>query len=112
MRCLPALRLQVTSTVKFLMQREDLIATIHEFGLSDFENEIVAVSRPCLSITTTLASTPVTAERTKIGCDPDLPLAFVWPLASKEIPMLFLARLGEADMRRIHPHLAGNHLLL
>lgn len=94
------------------MNREHLISTIHELGLAAFKDEILRVSRPCLSITTSLAASPIPATESKIGGAPDLPPGVAWPIAEDDgTPMLFLARIVGRDLARIHPHLAEQDLL-
>ena len=93
------------------MQRELLISKIQELGLSDFEDEILGVGRPCLSITTSPATRPISRTESKIGGMPELPPTAPWPQSEQGIPMLFLARIVGKDLARVHPHLAGCHLL-
>ena len=93
------------------MQRELLIAKINELGLSDFQDEILAAARPCLIITTSRADSPISPVDSKIGGIPELPLNVPWPTSEGGIPRLFLARIAGSDLSRIHPHLAGRHLL-
>lgn len=93
------------------MQRDLLISKIREFGLSAFENEILGVARPCLSITTSPATSPISPTDSKIGGTPELPPTDPWPLSPQGTPMLFLARIVGRDLARVHPHLASCHLL-
>lgn len=93
------------------MQCVHLIDKIRELGLSDFEHEILAAGRPCLSITTSQGNAPIPATHSKIGGRPELPANFPWPRSQQGPPMLFLARIVGTDLGRIHPHLADSHLL-
>lgn len=93
------------------MNREELIAKIHELGLTPFEEEILGVARPCLSFHTTVAASPIPATQSKLGGMPELPAGVDWPFSQPDVPMVFIGRIVGADLARIHPHLI-NHTIL
>jgi hypothetical protein len=92
------------------MNQEDLNRAIREFGLEEFRDELHALAQPCLQFTTREASAPIASQASKLGGIPDLPPDVAWPKSPSDVPLLFLGRIVERDLQRIHPHLRG-HLL-
>jgi hypothetical protein len=90
------------------MTREELARAIQELGLDKFADELQGLALPCLHFTTAPAAKALPATVSKVGGDPDLPAGLEWPTSRQGTPMIFLARIVEADLRRIHSQARGH----
>jgi uncharacterized protein YwqG len=92
------------------MSQADLSSAIAELELESFRDELNSLARPCWAFESELAQSPVSPGESKIGGIPLVPEDFQWPFTKNSVPMHFLCRLVEKDVRKLIPEFIGNLL--